>query len=854
MYKYFILIFALILIISTASNAQVDPRTINLTHSWTFEDGTANDYVGNANGTLVGGATVNGGCLITSAQGQWMEMPAATIALNTYNEITLEAWYTPKKDANPNFTMLAFFGNTQNSIGVNYYFMTAARVDSVSRTAISCNNTSTPWSAETGVNGPEYDDGKLHHMVSTLTKDSIKLYIDGNLTQAKQLDTNNNISRISSVFAYLAKSGYNGDLQWLGKIHEFNIYNKALTSAEVLYLYNKADIDVAERPVIVEAESGKLGSNFAVKQDSAISYITTTANYSGLTSPGDTIRIATYQVTFQSPGFYSLFARLRVGAGGFNDDSFFYASGFGERNDTARTDWVLVNGLASAGFSNSSDIVSGPGTLGSQVWKWVNVTKNTYSGVPGDSFYVSKDSLTKTFQIASREDGLDIDKIAFGKSDLLYTVDDLDKVLPGSLPVTDTTTKPPSWKGPALAEGQAKFLGCAYGSSDPNFIYYWTQLTPENAGKWGSVGTSTDTTQWSWGGLDAAYNYAVNNHLVFKNHNLIWGAQQPTWISGLDSASQVKYIETWIRMVGQRYPKTNMIDVVNEPLNGHNPPDGGNGRANYKNALGGNGTTGWDWIIKAFQLAKKYMPNTKLLINEYGIINDNTATTSYLQIINLLKDRGLIDGIGVQGHRFELESADTNTLKNNLNRLAATGLPIYISEFDLGNLGNSGTPDDNQQLQLYKKIFPILWKHPGVKGITLWDYVEGKIWQTTCYLVRADGTWRSALTWLAQYVKDNPTDVNETASAVPTNYELEQNFPNPFNPTTNIRYSLVKTTQVTLKVYDILGRQIQTLVNKVQAPGQYTVLFNAQGLTSGIYFYQLNAAGFTSTKKLILLK
>jgi hypothetical protein len=91
-------------------------------------------------------------------------------------------------------------------------------------------------------------------------------------------------------------------------------------------------------------------------------------------------------------------------------------------------------------------------------------------------------------------------------------------------------------------------------------------------------------------------------------------------------------------------------------------------------------------------------------------------------------------------------------------------------------------------------------------------------------------------------------------SAIPSYYKLEQNFPNPFNPTTNIRYSIVKTTQVTLKVYDILGRQIQTLINTVQTPGQYTITFNAQDLASGIYFYQLNAGSFSSTKKLILLK
>ncbi len=402
------------------------------------------------------------------------------------------------------------------------------------------------------------------------------------------------------------------------------------------------------------------------------------------------------------------------------------------------------------------------------------------------------------------------------------------------------------WKGPALATGSPKFLGSAGDSPDNHFIDYWTQLTPENAGKWGSVGTSTDTTQWNWSGLDNDYNYAKNNGLIFKDHNLIWGNQQPSWISGLDSAQQISYIETWIRMVGERYPDIDMIDVVNEPLTGHNPPDGINGHANYKNALGGNGTTGWDWLIKAFELARQYIPNAKLLINDYGIINNNSATTSYIQIINLLKDRGLIDGIGCQAHG--LESTSAATIQSNLDRLAATGLPIYISEFDL-NIQN-----DNQQKTKYQELFPVMWQHPDVKGVTLWGYIQGHTWITYSYLVNTNGTARPALWWLAQYIKDNPVGVKETASGTPTEYKLEQNFPNPFNPTTNIRYSIIKASKVTLKIYDILGREVKTLVNTEQAPGQYTVMFDAQNLSSGVYFYQLNAGSFTATKKLMLLK
>jgi endo-1,4-beta-xylanase len=640
-----------------------------------------------------------------------------------------------------------------------------------------------------------------------------------------------------------------------GPIH----FSLAGDTGNSIYLDNLqiVDANAANEPVIVEAESGQLGSNYAVKDSGGVKYVTPISNYTGLSSPGDTSRMITYNVTFPDSGIYNLFVHLRVGPAGFNDDSFFYGKGFGEKNDTAATDWVFINGLAAAGFADSAQVVDGPGSLGSGMWKWVNITRNSYQGTPGDSFYVSVDSLNKTFQIGSREDGLDIDKIAFGKHNLYFTVNSLNNDLPGTvtLPGADTVNV---WQGPALAAGQGKFLGNADDNPATFYSKYWTQITPGNAGKWGSVAGVQDTNQWNWTGLTRVYNYAQSNHLIFKDHNLIWGQQQPSWISALDSATQYKYIETWIRMVGQKYPNTDMIDVVNEPLNGHNPPDGGGtpARANYKKALGGNGVTGWDWVINAFTLARKYLPHTKLLINDYGIINDNGATTSYFQIINLLKARNLIDGIGVQGHRFELEGADTSLVRKNLDKLASTGIPIYISEFDLGNLNDSGTPNDNTQLQLYQKVFPILWKHPGVYGITLWGYIQDQMWQVSCYLINSNLTSRPAFNWLASFVKANPMTgvLKDPSASVPTKYELMQNYPNPFNPTTNIQYNIPKTSIVSLRIYDVLGRLVQTLVNTEQKPGSYSVTFNAQNLSSGVYFYQINAGSFSVTKKLLLLK
>jgi hypothetical protein len=94
----------------------------------------------------------------------------------------------------------------------------------------------------------------------------------------------------------------------------------------------------------------------------------------------------------------------------------------------------------------------------------------------------------------------------------------------------------------------------------------------------------------------------------------------------------------------------------------------------------------------------------------------------------------------------------------------------------------------------------------------------------------------------------------EYSPKVPETYALGQNYPNPFNPATRIQFSLPSSQFVTLKVYNVLGQEVQTLVNDVQAAGEYSVWFDASRLTSGVYFYRLQAGQFSQTKKMLLLK
>jgi hypothetical protein len=98
------------------------------------------------------------------------------------------------------------------------------------------------------------------------------------------------------------------------------------------------------------------------------------------------------------------------------------------------------------------------------------------------------------------------------------------------------------------------------------------------------------------------------------------------------------------------------------------------------------------------------------------------------------------------------------------------------------------------------------------------------------------------------------TDVNSDISALPSKFSLNQNYPNPFNPTTNISYTIPQNGLVTLKVYNALGAEVAVLINNNQAAGSYSVNFNAENYSSGIYFYKLTSSNFIETKKMLLLK
>lgn len=101
---------------------------------------------------------------------------------------------------------------------------------------------------------------------------------------------------------------------------------------------------------------------------------------------------------------------------------------------------------------------------------------------------------------------------------------------------------------------------------------------------------------------------------------------------------------------------------------------------------------------------------------------------------------------------------------------------------------------------------------------------------------------------------DTITSINQISTNIPESFELKQNYPNPFNPTTNIQYELPVGNFVVLKIYDINGREIKTLINEFKPAGRYLFSFNASELSSGIYIYKIISGNFNETKRMVLIK
>jgi len=275
-----------------------------------------------------------------------------------------------------------------------------------------------------------------------------------------------------------------------------------------------------------------------------------------------------------------------------------------------------------------------------------------------------------------------------------------------------------------------------------------------------------------------------------------------------------------------------------------------------------------DQSLTAYFEQSEIDDSTKVIINE---INYNSAsdfdTEDWIELYNrnsedtdlsywILKDEKddnvftFAEGTIIKGHGYLVVCNNTNKFSS-----LVTGISNYTGDFSFG-LSGSG-----ELVRLFSSN-GVLVDSVHYDNNSPWpEEADGK--GPTLELIATDLDNDVAANWVAASgIHGTPGVKNSTVTAVtetegefvPQKFELLANYPNPFNPVTNITYRIPEAGRVVLKVYDIIGREVKTLVDEDKTAGQYNVTFNADRYASGVYYYQLRTKSNIATRKMLLLK
>ena len=294
------------------------------------------------------------------------------------------------------------------------------------------------------------------------------------------------------------------------------------------------------------------------------------------------------------------------------------------------------------------------------------------------------------------------------------------------------STNPDKFLGNITTRGQVEA-----GGGVASYYKLWNQITCENESKWASVEGTRGSFNW---GCDRAFNYANQHNFTYKFHAFVWGAQYPNWFSSsLSIKERYAAILNWFDHIRDKYPTLPMIDVVNEAVGMHQQ-----GNPLMKESLGGEGKTGYDWLIKAFELAHERYPDAILIYNDYNSFQHDVD--NYITLVQTLRDAGApIDAYGNQSHDVNNISATnlSNVMKKQQDALK---MPMFITELDID------IADDNNQKKQYENIFPLMWEADYCAGVTIWGFIHGATWVDNSGIIK-NGKDRPAMTWLRDYMK-----------------------------------------------------------------------------------------------------
>ena len=253
----------------------------------------------------------------------------------------------------------------------------------------------------------------------------------------------------------------------------------------------------------------------------------------------------------------------------------------------------------------------------------------------------------------------------------------------------------------------------------------------------------------------------------------------------------------------------------------------------YLYSLMPDGNVRWQYFIQNIGFLDLYsIPTIDTKGNLYAIALDTTCCDYYPMLISLDYD-------GVLRWKYIFQDYETDDFRQPL--ICDSEGTVYVGStngYSYYAISSSGE---------------LIWRLPLIKILQQVDNTGAIAPDGTLYLgVHNISLLQSQIKTLIE-IRDTVTSVEYNDSRV-LSYALEQNYPNPFNSSTNIKYSIPQSGKVTIKVYDLMGREVTTLLDRYQESGSYDVIFQSDDLSSGIYFYKLEAGNFIATKKLIFLK
>lgn len=393
-------------------------------------------------------------------------------------------------------------------------------------------------------------------------------------------------------------------------------------------------------------------------------------------------------------------------------------------------------------------------------------------------------------------------------------------------------------------------------------------IVPEYEMKW-NVMRPTSTT-YNFSDADFMINFARQNGLAVRGHTLCWHLALPSWFATtVNRSNAARFLTEHITTVVGRYKgRIHSWDVVNEAIEPADKQTNNLRNSRWFQLLGES------YIETAFRAASAADPTALLTYNEYGFeFDDDVRRNAILDLLRRLKSRGVpIHALGIQGHLRYADlakfSANMNSFRAFLREVAALGLYIFITEFDVDDNGlpSSINTRDEGVAKMYGDFCSVVMNEPSVIGFITWGLTD-KYTSLNSTAPRSDRqpqrplpldssmVRKSAWYALEFWFKNTTSRPRQTISSVQQENTVQASlfcYPNPSPDFLHVEFSLLQADDILVRLVDMKGCDVQVIQYSRLLHGKHHFTLNVQSLASGGYVCIVQGSSFLASKPIIV--